>query len=185
MIKHTIFALGIGMSLIFLYLIQYTGAFKNVTIGTDTRGPFVLIYKNYTGPYHKILSTIEIAEKWAKDNSVDCKYTFGEYFDNPEIVEEGRLRARAGCLIEKLDQQKMAELKKITLPTDFIIEEYPSKKMVIALFTGSPGIGPYKVYPKAAEYIKLNKYTKIGSVIEKYEVLDQKAMNTTYMWPIE
>jgi AraC family transcriptional regulator len=173
MIKHTLFALAIGMALFFLYLMQYTGAFKGVTIGTDERGPFLLIYKNHTGAYHKIIDHIQAAESWALAHKI------------PHTVEEGRLKSRAGCLIENYTPAQMEEVKKSALPPDFQVAEFPKTKAVVALFSGSPGIGPFKVYPKAEDYIKLNKYMKKGSVLEKYEVLGKRALNTTYYWPIE
>lgn len=185
MIKHTIFALAIGFSLLFLYLLQYTGAFKPVTLGTDERGPFLLVYKNHSGAYHKIVDDIQQVESWAKENKINCRYTFGEFFDDPGTVEEGRLKSRAGCLIENYDQKTEETIKNLKLPEDIQWTVYEKTKFVIALFSGSPGIGPYKVYPKIENYIKENKYIKKGSILEKYEVLDRHAMNTTYYWPIQ
>jgi hypothetical protein len=42
-----------------------------------------------------------------------------------------------------------------------------------------------KVYPKAEEFIQKGSLKKKGSVIEIYEIFDQRSMNTTYLWPIE
>lgn len=179
MIKHTVFAIGIGMLVLFLYLFQYTGAFKKVLIATDTRGPYNIIYKDYVGPYHKIVSTIEEVETWAKSQGLKCRLSFGEYFDNPDQVEEGRLRARGGCLVEA------EEKTPATLPNTFQSGVIPSMKAVVALFDGAPGIGPIKVYPKAADYIIENKLIKKGSVLEIYEIFDSRSMQTTYIWPVD
>lgn len=187
MIKHTIFAMAIGMLIFFLYLMQYTGAFKSVTMGVDQRGPYTMIYKEHSGAYHKIVSTIEDVEKWAKENKLKCRLSFGEYFDNPKNVEEGRLKSRGGCLVDPLDpeDQQIYETLKEKLPENFKTEIYSETKAVVALFTGSPGIGPMKVYPKADEFIEKGKLIKKGPVLEIYEVFDSKSMQTIYIWPIQ
>ncbi len=185
MIKHVFFAVTIGLVAFLLYLAQYTGGFKSVYVGLDERGPYTLLYKNHNGAYHKIVESIQQVETWAKENKLDCKYTFGEFFDDPNVTEEGRLKSRAGCLIEEKNTTATAALKNMTLPPDFLQGSLPKTKAVIALFSGSPGIGPLKVYPKAEAFIKENQLKRKGSVVEIYEVLDPQSMNTTYIFPIE
>ena len=186
MVKHTFFAITIGLVIFFLYLMQYTGAFKSVTVAQDQRGPYTLIFKDYTGPYHKIVSTIEEVEKWARDNGLKCRLSFGEYFDNPATVEEGRLRARGGCLVDPKDKNEdkvFADLKD-KLPEGYKSEIYPETKAAVALFTGAPGIGPLKVYPKAEEFMKEQNLTRKGPVLEIYEILEKNSMQTVYIWPL-
>jgi AraC family transcriptional regulator len=193
MIKHTATAIGIGLLIFMLYLFQYTGAFKSVTIGVDQRGPYTLIYKEHTGAYHQIVSKIQDVETWAKVNQLKCRLSFGEYFDNPDMVEEGRLKSRGGCLIDPLVPEEQIVLQKLIaegkLPAEFKTDIIPETKAVVALFSGTPGIGPMKVYPKAEEFIQkgINNvpFKKKGSVIEIYEIFDQKSMSTTYLWPIK
>ncbi len=187
MIKHTIFAIGLGMLIFFLYLFQYTGAFKSVTIAIDQRPQYTIVYKDFVGPYHKIVTTIQEIETWAKAHGLMCRLSFGEYFDDPRLIEEGRLKSRGGCLIDPLDvseEKKLAELES-KFPPDFKKGILTETKAVVALFTGAPGIGPLKVYPKAEEFILEQKLKRKTSVIEIYEVFNQKSMQTTYIWPIE
>lgn len=185
MIKHTLYAISLGFVLFFLYLFQYTGAFKSVTVSQDERGPYIILYKTHIGPYHKIVSVIEEVESWAKKNGLKCRLSFGEYFDNPRVVEEGRLNSRGGCLMDtSINEIQTLEKLKSNLPTEFQIAEIQKTNAVVALFTGAPGIGPLKVYPKAEDYITENKLTRKGSVIEIYEIFDNKSMQTTYIWPI-
>ena len=185
MIKHTLTALSIGFLIFILYIMQYTGAFKSVTVGMDQRGPYTIIYKEHTGAYHKIVSTIQQVETWAKENKLKCRLSFGEYFDNPSMAEEGRLKSRGGCMIDPLSTDELVIFNKLNLPADFKTDIIPETKAVVALFSGTPGIGPMKVYPKAEEFIQKGKLKKKGSVIEIYEVFDHKSMNTTYLWPVE
>lgn len=187
MLKHTIFAIGLGLFVFFLYLMQYTGAFKSVTIGIDQRPSYTILYKDFTGPYHKIVSTIQEVETYSKANGLNCRLSFGEYFDDPKSIEEGRLKSRGGCLIDPLVKSEFTKLEelKTTLPADFKIATLPTTKAVVALFTGAPGIGPLKVYPKAESFIQENNLKQKSAVIEIYEVFDRKSMQTTYIWPIE
>ncbi|MFZ3230574.1 MAG: GyrI-like domain-containing protein [Pseudobdellovibrio sp.] len=187
MIKHMIFALGIGLLIFALYLFQYTGAFKAVTVELDQRPELTIIYKDFMGPYHKIVSTIEEVETYAKTKGLKCRLSFGEYFDNPDTVEEGRLRSRGGCVIDPLvaDERTTFEKIKSDLPKDFKADTLPAMKAVVALFSGAPGIGPLKVYPKASEFIEKQHLVKKGNVIEIYEIFDSKSVQTTYIWPVQ
>jgi len=90
------------------YFFWYLGAFKPVELLEKPVGPLHLIYKKHVGPYHKIVSTLDEVEKWAKENQVPCGRTFGEFLDNPNTVEEGRLRANCGCVIESENEQAPA-----------------------------------------------------------------------------
>ena len=187
MIKHSLYAFSLGFILFFLYLFQYTGAFKSVSVDIDERGPYTIVYKNHLGPYHKIVSVIEEVETWARANGLKCRLSFGEYFDDPRVVEEGRLTSRGGCLIDALIKAEVTQFEKlkINLPDDLKTVEIPKSKSVVALFTGAPGIGPLKVYPKAEDYISEHHLVRKSSVIEIYEVFDRKSMQTTYIWPLQ
>lgn len=187
MLKHTIYAIGLGLLIFFLYLFQYTGAFKTVTVAVDQRGPYTIVYKDFTGPYHKIVSTIQEVEKWAQTQNLKCRLSFGEYLDDPRQVEEGRLKSRGGCIIDTLssEETQIFEKLKSVLPTDFKTDVIPANNSVVALFTGAPGIGPMKVYPKAEDYIQEHHLKIKGSVIEIYEIFDQKSMQTIYIWPLQ
>lgn len=187
MIKHTLSAISLGFVLFFLYLFQYTGAFKTVTIDQDTRGPYTVVFKDHVGAYHKIVATIEEVEKWSRDNGLKCRLSFGEYFDDPRIVEEGRLKARAGCLIDPLVPAEEAQFEKLKnqLPEGIQSAVIEKTQAVVALFTGAPGIGPLKVYPAAEDFIAEHQLLKKGPVIEIYEVFDKRAMQTTYLWPLQ
>lgn len=186
MIKHAFFAVTIGLVIFFLYLLQYTGSFKSVTVGVDQRGPYTLIYKDHVGAYHKVVSVIEEVEKWAKANGLKCRLSFGEYFDNPSVVEEGRLKSRAGCLIDPLVSEETAQLEKLTLPEGIKKDIWPASKSVVALFDGAPSIGPLKVYPKAYSLMEESKLKPKGPILEIYEVLPGKsAMKTIYLWALD
>lgn len=186
MIRHTLMALSLGVILFFLYLFQYTGAFKSVTVAKDKRGPYTLIYLEHTGAYHKIVEKIQIVEKWAQANGLNCRLSFGQYFDDPRTVEEGRLTSRGGCLIDPLVKSEAETFEKLKtqLPPDFKTEVMPETEAVVALFDGAPSIGPMKVYPAIEDFMAKKNLKKKSSILEIYEVFNQNSMHTTYIWPI-
>jgi effector-binding domain-containing protein len=159
-----------------VYLYYHLGAHKSVSLELKEQGPFLMVYKEHIGPYHKIVPLIEEVEKWAKSKGESCTKSFGEYLDDPKIVEQERLRSHAGCIISK----------NITdLPDGYQIQELPKQLFLYGVFDGSPAIGPYKVYMKAAKFMNEKGYIPNGSVTEIYEILSGNKMVTEYYFKIK
>ncbi|MGZ3772762.1 MAG: GyrI-like domain-containing protein [Pseudobdellovibrionaceae bacterium] len=162
-----------------LFLASYLGAFKGVEISTAQQGPFKTVYIEHVGPYHKVVKIIEKVENFMKSQGAPCGRTFGEYLDNPQTVEEARLRSRVGCIVDNIPAN---------LPADMKSGEIPQLKYVVAVFTGSPGIGPLKVYPQVNDYMIKNNLKQTGAVTEIYEIMsikEKNAMTTTYLFPVQ
>lgn len=156
------------------------GAFEDVAIARDEAGPFVMVGKDHLGPYHKISDVIIEVETWAKSIGELCTVSFGEYLDNPETTDEDRLRSRGGCVLSAADG-----LNGKSLPAGYTITNYDKRAAVVATFGGSPSIGPWKVYPKAKEYIESERLTIDGAVLELYEVLGPTTGRTRYVFPVK
>jgi AraC family transcriptional regulator len=159
------------------YVMTYVGAFKNVEISEVTAGPFHMLFKEHSGADHKIVPVIEEVETWAKANGLSCQFSFGEYFDNPQETDEGRLRSIGGCVVnegETLPQQ---------LPEGFQTKDVPANDYVKATFEGSPGIGAIKVYPKVISYFVEKGYIYNAGVLEVYEVHSEQSITTNYYFP--
>lgn len=162
-----------------LFLANYLGAFKGVDISEATQGPFKTVYLEHVGPYHKVNKIIEQVEKYMASQGAPCGRTFGEYMDDPQTVEEARLRSKVGCIVETVPAN---------LPEDFKSGEIPQRKYVVAVFTGSPGIGPLKVYPRVNDYMIKQNLKQTGAIIEIYEIhsiTEKNAMTTTYLFPVQ
>jgi DNA gyrase inhibitor GyrI len=155
------------------YLYVYLGVSKPVTIQQAQRGPLYLLYKDHMGPYHKIGSVIDAAEAWAHAHGVACPRTFGEFLDDPQAVDEDRLRSHAGCLLDS---------KPAGSTDDFTFEERPAQRYVVGRFEGSPSIGPFKVYPKIRKYIETERLRTSGPNLEVYRV-NGEAVETEYLFP--
>lgn len=153
-----------------------TGYFKSVEITIHEDGPFLLLYKEYVGPYHKILPSIEEVEHWALAQKVDCPYTFGMFLDDPQTIEEGRLRSHVGCLVRELPKQ---------IPGDYATRVIAKQRFVMAEFSGAPGIGPMKVYPRVYDFIHEHGLKQNMAPIETYEVKSQLEVTTRYYFGVE
>jgi DNA gyrase inhibitor GyrI len=175
-IRYLLLPLLIAMLVFVFYMMSYLGAFRPVIISQKKAGPFHVVYKTHIGAYHKIVPMIEEVEKWVKAQGLDCHLSFGEYLDDPKQTEEVRLRSHGGCIV---DQPLNA------LPEGFEQKTIPEKEYVTAVFEGSPGIGPLKVYPKVFQYIEDQKLSREESVIEVYEVHSAESMTTTYYFPLK
>lgn len=175
LLRSFLIAIVLVVLTITIYLAQYLGAFKSVDISEAEKGPLKLLYKEHTGAYHKVVGVIEEVETWARQKGIDCSESFGEYLDNPNVTEENRLRSRGGCVVK--------EFPTADLPEGFLTREIPVRKYVVALFDGSPGIGPLKVYPKVENYMKEHRLAIDGPILEIYVIHSEKAMTTTYLFP--
>lgn len=161
------------------YMAYYLGYFLPVEISDETTGPFHLLAKAHTGAYHKIVPVIEEVEKWGKSHGFKCNLTFGHYIDDPTKVEEERLRSEGGCIVNE------HEAPLDDLPEGFSLKELPAGLFVKAIFQGSPGIGPFKVYPMLTRHIEEKQYKESGwGVLEVYEVHGPTSMTTTYYFPV-
>lgn len=158
-------------------LMQRLGAFKPVELHADEAGPFRVVYRHHSGPYHKIVPEIEAVEKWAQAEGELCKTSFGEYLDDPSKVEEDRLNSNGGCVVNGDWSGK--------LPADLNYREIPRHLYVIADFDGAPSIGPQKVYPRVEKFMSENGYKQDGPVIEMYERTGQNQIKTHYYFPAE
>jgi AraC family transcriptional regulator len=157
-------------------LLIYLGAFKAVEITVQDELPIKMIYKDHIGAYHKIVPVIESVENWVKANGLDCTRSFGEYLDNPDIVDEDRLKSRGGCIVDQFPEQ---------LPEEFKTQTLPARRYVHVTFEGSPSIGPFKVYPAARKFAAEERLKLAKSVVEIYTIKSEKEMTTHYLFAIE
>lgn len=171
-IVPVIFLTILGFLVWFIYSV---GFFKPVEIRQEKIGPLLLLYKEHVGPYHEITDAISAVESWAKEKKISCRRTFGEYLDDPQVVEHERLRSLGGCVVE-------SEVN--DLPADIKLKTLPEKNYVVGLFHGAPMIGPYKVYPQINEYFSKEKLQQGSSVIEIYEMINDKDLLTKYLFEI-
>lgn len=166
------FSLAIGF-LIYLYV--YLGVYKSVQVSEGRRETIYLLAKAHRGPYHQILPAIQAVEKWVNEHNLPCSKTFGQYLDDPQIMDEDRLRSFGGCVMKmKVDE----------VPSDFQWIVLPPQNYVIATFDGAPSIGPFKAYPAVKKYAYDHRLKVTGPSYEFYEVNGDKVY-TEYLQAVQ
>ncbi len=154
------------------------GGYKEVTLTYEEDGPWTVVSRQHFGAYHKIVPIMEEVEVWVKKNGDPCRFTFGEFLDDPEQVEEDRLKSHTGCVVEK-------DLATTPLPEGYSIRVLPRRWFVKATFDGAPSIGPMKVYPKAQRFIQEQNLTLDGPIVEMYEIRADHQVRTRYFFPVK
>jgi hypothetical protein len=175
MIKTFLLGLVTFVILLAAYLYFHLGIAKPVRVALEQRGPMYLLFKQHTGAYHKIGPVIHEAEVWAASHGIACPSTFGEYLDNPQAVDEDRLRSRGGCVLS-------APLANV--PPEFLYQQRGERTYAVGRFEGSPAIAPYKVYPKVEEYLKRAGLKSSAPVIEIYTI-NGSGMTTEYLFAVD
>lgn len=174
--KWILASVAVAIFALAIWFAMRVGAFKEVVIEVTEMGPYQVVSKPHVGAYHKIVSAIEEVEAWAKANGESCRFSFGEFLDDPKVVDEDRLKSTGGCVVQKPWPSG--------LPEHYSYREIPKRKYLVAKFDGAPGIGPLKVYPRATREIESRGAKIDGPVIELYEVLPENRVVTTYLFPI-
>jgi len=164
----------LGFLFIGVYLYVYLGGWRDIEVSQTVFPEMHLLYVEHKGPYHQIEGSIERVEKWAKENGIACPKTFGEFLDDPSVVDPDRLRSNAGCVLHQT----------VTPSDGLLFRTQPSLLFVTAEFSGSPAIGPWKVYPKMTEYAETHRLVRASNVFEVYTLLGDGKMSTRYLWPI-
>lgn len=158
------------------FLLSRNGFFLPVEIALEDRPALVLVAKKHVGAYHKILSTLQEVEGWAKNSGVDCSETFGEFLDNPQVVEEDRLNSNVGCVVKEPPAQ---------VPAGFEVLQRPARPYLVGRFRGSPALGPYKVYNKIESEKQKRRLESDGAPLEIYRLLPDQGLETTYLFPVK
>ncbi|MFN8944811.1 MAG: hypothetical protein ACK5WZ_09315 [Pseudobdellovibrionaceae bacterium] len=164
------------------------GVFKEVTFEqTDVAEPvtFHLLAISKTGAYHEINSVLVDLETWAASKKINCRQTFGLFYDDPDLVEESRLRADVGCVIVP---EELNEISKHT--SDPELKKYKARRLILktdssqiltAVFSGSPWLGPLKVYSGARKRFHELQTDFQFPVLETYNIAD-KNPHTHYIF---
>ncbi len=171
MIKTLLLSVATFLLIVGAYLVSYLGLWKSVQISVVEVPALSIVFEEHTGPYHEIAKVIDRVEQLVKSEGGGCEKTFGQYFDDPRVVEDIRLRSRGGCIASS-----SKNLKSDTIP---------SGQRLQAIFEGAPSVGPMKVYPAVESFAREKSLRLKAGSIEIYEVLGTHAMRTTYLFEFE
>ncbi len=165
----------LGLIGLVIYMSITLGLFKSVSVVEGPYQELHLIYKDHLGPYHTIAEVIKDVETWVQAEGFECKITFGQFLDDPSVVEHERLKSRGGCVVARFPEKFPVEMKTLLVP---------SRNYITARFDGSPWLGPYKVYSKVAKFADERNIRIDEPVIELYKLIDAHHLETTYLFPI-
>ena len=176
MIRYFFLLLLVSLIALVAYLFFYLGLYKSADVRRESRGPLQLLFISHIGAYHEIGPTIREVELWAQAHHVDCAKTFGEYLDDPQAMDQDRLRSRGGCVVNA----------KPSAPLDPGLEyvEYPAGDYVVGRFSVSPAVGPWKVYPKIKQFMFDQRFRTSAGAIEIYSVHGD-AVDTEYLFRLD
>ncbi len=175
MIRTFLLSIVIFILALTTYLYFYLGVYKKVEVSLESRGPFYMLFKEHIGPYHEIGSTIQAVEQFARSANLLCATTFGEFLDDPESMDQDRLRSHAGCLLSAAPS---------TAIDGFKFEERSARMYAVGQFSGSPAIGPFKVYPKVKKFLGEKRAQNPKPVIETY-LVNGTSVHTEYLFPFD
>lgn len=173
--------LGVLVSLLSLaaYVFVYTKAYQSPELENVTIKDLHLFYTEHMGPYHLIDPKIREVEKEAIRLGFSCIKTFGHFLDDPQHFEEDRLRAEVGCWLSG----PLPEASQIG--EGFRYEHRPGGEFLKITWTGSPAIGPIKVYPAARSWFEKERLVFPTDNFEVYETVRGGQLITTYYFAIQ
>jgi len=150
------------------------GGFQKVVVTSEEQDSIKMIYVEYKGPYNKVMKSFEQVYNYLNANKITHADGIGEYLDNPMKVKSTELRSNVGYIVDK-DYKDSGVYK---------FKSVPSQLYAIAVFKGSPSVGPMLVYPAMNKWIVGNGYEVSGPCFEIYSMQDKKT-STKYLMPIK
>ncbi|MDU1889443.1 MAG: GyrI-like domain-containing protein [Dysgonomonas sp.] len=163
-------AIIIGIVIIISAVYAYYGGFKSVDFEIENTGGEIFVYESVTGNYNQSPVVMEsVYYALLNDFKIETTKGVGIYYDNPQQVEESKLRSDLGCFLDTpVDSITMANLsarfKIKTMPQgEYIVTKTPNKGVMSIM------VGIIKVYPAMNNYIEKNGYKNEGAVTEIYD----------------
>lgn len=187
MLKHLLLAVLLGIVILLSYVAYHVGYFKNVKVESVGANSFILIGLPHLGPYHRVIEKIKLVEQEMMLLPAGCQYSFGLYLDDPRNTEQERLKSFGGCIVANPSDlpSLMAAIKEKGLTT-IETRVWSYDQAVKATFEGSPGIGPFKVYPAVEAYRQGKQLvSETKGVLEVYEIFADQKMVTDYYFPMK
>lgn len=150
----------------------YLGGFSNLEAKEQSMGPYTVAYTNFTGEYGKVGPSMVKVYEVLSGAGILSQTGIGIYYDNPALVSWANLRSDVGSIIDPQDVSKITNNKDIQIKTlsagTKIVVEFPLKNAFSYM------IGPMKVYPVIARYMKEKGYATTVPMVELYDMVAKK-----------
>jgi len=154
-------------------------------VGVQKKSIAQMLVRTKVGAYHKSVPDLLELKRALDKNKMEPSFCFAEFFDDPDVVEQKKLKSQIGCAFE-------SPLEKIKSLSADVINEYhwstwPQQEVLVLKWPTGPALGQIKVYPVANEWFASNHLTRAGNrVLEVYNFLvDDQKQETVYWFPIK
>lgn len=132
----------------------YIGGFASLEVKKSTAGGYLVAGLEFTGPYHKVGTTMEKADSTLRSLGIECTKGFGIYYDNPQETPKEELRSYVGNIIENADPAQIKKMETAGLRVDSIANKDALIVEMNIRSSLSYMIGPMKAYPLLNEKLK-------------------------------
>lgn len=142
----------------FLVLAYQFGAFSDVTLAQEVRGPYHIVYLDHTGPYVEIAGVIARVDTMLKGQNITTVAACGLFHDDPAQTPPHELRSQGGFIVPD----------SLAVQPPFGLITLPEREVLIGTIEAHPALAPFKTYPKMHVWLKENQYESIGAALEIY-----------------
>ncbi|MEW6381382.1 MAG: GyrI-like domain-containing protein [bacterium] len=134
------------------------GVFSPVSVTTETRGPYLMVFMLHRGAYHQISEKIDRVGKLLDDRNIPKKTACAIFYDDPRDVPLESLRSEGGYLVDR----------QLTLEHPFGQQKVPRRSVIVARVKAHPMIAPFKTYSRIVDFMKMHRLDHNGPVMERY-----------------
>jgi hypothetical protein len=158
-------------------LFYQAGVFDRVKFFEDQKGPYYLVYKEYTGTYSAVGARIKNVHQYLSDvkKISAVKGGFTVFYDNPVNKSADSLRSISGVITDSLIQVESPFKSDMFGKSYCIVGKYPLR----SFFSFATGI--YKIYGSLEKYAKSKNTSITGPVME---VIDTEKKEILYIVPV-
>lgn len=151
---------------------RYLGGFTQLDVQEQNVWPQTIAYVSFVGEYGKVWPSMTKVYEVLSGAGILSATGVGIYYDDPAIVSWSELRSDVGAVIDPQDASKVSNNSEIRVTTlsagDKMVVEFPLKSALSYM------IGPMKVYPVMAKYMKEKWYNNQVPTIELYDMVAKK-----------
>jgi len=150
----------------------YLGGFTKLEVKEQGMGPYTIAYVSFVGNYGKVWPSMTKVYEVLSGAGIISATGVGIYYDDPAVISWDLLRSDIGASIDPQDAEKLNAVTDVQIKTlpegNKIVVEFPMKNTFSAM------IGPMKVYPVIAKYMKEKWYSHEVPMVELYDLVTKK-----------
>lgn len=168
------------LGLLLTVFLWYMGWFSNLKAYESVKGPYLIAYERFVGPYPQTGPIFNRIYEKLKANGIESPRGLGIYYDDPSQVTPDKLRSDCGIVIEAKDRNLFWKIShkfkyKWVRRSKSIVVEFPIRNMLSYM------IGPMKAYPALMKYAESKGYKTTLA----YELYDEPKGKIFFIMPVK